>query len=327
MRLAAPVQIFREVADQLCCESVNNLDAHNRVSGYFGKQKDDDPVVLLLIDEIDCLMTANQAILYKVFDWLGMPSARLVLTAISNTMDLPERLLPRVSSRFHIERVDFEPYSRPQLHEILCKRLKGYDALDAFNDVVLRLCAARVAAASGDVRKALQISRRSVEMCLQRPDRKSGPVTCAELEVAEKELLFANPVTQAVVGLSVMMRRFLAAVVLEFRHTESADVVQLHKVASRFLTLVAVASQDTSRGATMNFGTIDEGPFDVSEVAEMAKRLEAMSILARQASSFNSYDDGFQAVALKSLDVEDLACALLRVEDDPSICQFLDSGN
>merc|ERR1712151_602924 len=150
MRLAARAQIFREVADQLLCESVNNLEAHSRVSGYFSQQKDEDPVVVLLIDEVDCLMTANQAILYKVFDWLGMPNARLVLAAISNTMDLPERLLPRVASRFHIERVDFEPYGRPQLHEILCSRLKAVNALQAFNgDIVLKLCAARIAAGSG----------------------------------------------------------------------------------------------------------------------------------------------------------------------------------
>ena len=63
---------------------------------------------------------------------------RLVLAAISNTMDLPERLLPRVASRFYIERVDFAPYNKNQLYEILCSRLKRQKALDAFGDVVLR---------------------------------------------------------------------------------------------------------------------------------------------------------------------------------------------
>merc|ERR1719224_195734 len=98
----------------------NNHNAVSDVTEMFKTRRAEDPVVVLLIDEVDCLVTPTQSVLYKVFDWLGMPNARLVLTAISNTMDLPERLLPRVASRFHIERVDFSPYSRSQLYEILC---------------------------------------------------------------------------------------------------------------------------------------------------------------------------------------------------------------
>ncbi len=42
--------------------------------------------------------------LYQLFDWANNASARLIIVAIANTLDLPERLLmPRVASRM----VDF----------------------------------------------------------------------------------------------------------------------------------------------------------------------------------------------------------------------------
>jgi len=77
MRLGSPVQVFREIADQLQCET-NNNEACSDLTEFFQGRKAEDPVVVLLIDEVDCLVTPTQAVLYKLFDWLGMPNARLV---------------------------------------------------------------------------------------------------------------------------------------------------------------------------------------------------------------------------------------------------------
>lgn len=43
-------------------------------------------------------------------------------------MDLPEKLLPRISSRMGIERLCFGPYNYQQLQEIVSSRLKGINA-------------------------------------------------------------------------------------------------------------------------------------------------------------------------------------------------------
>jgi origin recognition complex subunit 1 len=328
MRLGTPQQIFREIVDQLPVpgKRVSNGQLQDYLAHFFLKPKRQDPVIVLLVDEVDCLMTANQAVLYKVFDWLGMPKARLVLAAISNTMDLPERLLPRVASRFHIERVDFEPYNRSQLHEILCSRLKAVDGVDAFSsDVVLKLCAARVAAGSGDVRKALQVCRCAVAACLQKSQEERGPVKIADLEAAEQELLFANPVTKAILSQSVLTRRFLAALALELMHAEHGDAVFLHQVSARFKKLLAVTAVDGQRcSMEVDQATAAEMMVD-SEVEDMAKylssRLGAMSIL--RVSSLTS---GLQAISLGSLDVEELAVALLKVEEDPTVQELLEAG-
>lgn len=45
-------------------------------------------------------------------------------------MDLPEKLLPRISSRMGIQRLCFGPYNYQQLQEIISSRLRGIDAFE-----------------------------------------------------------------------------------------------------------------------------------------------------------------------------------------------------
>lgn len=52
------------------------------------------------------------------------------ISGIANTMDLPEKLLPRISSRMGIQRLCFGPYNYQQLQEIIMSRLKGINIFD-----------------------------------------------------------------------------------------------------------------------------------------------------------------------------------------------------
>lgn len=45
-------------------------------------------------------------------------------------MDLPEKLLPRISSRMGLQRLCFGPYNYQQLQEIISTRLNGIDAFE-----------------------------------------------------------------------------------------------------------------------------------------------------------------------------------------------------
>lgn len=51
------------------------------------------------------------------------PGSDLVVIGIANTMDLPERLLPRIASRLGQQRVPFLPYNQEQIKEIVGARL------------------------------------------------------------------------------------------------------------------------------------------------------------------------------------------------------------
>lgn len=51
-------------------------------------------------------------------------------SGIANTMDLPEKLLPRIASRMGMQRLCFGPYNYQQLQEIISSRLNGIDAFE-----------------------------------------------------------------------------------------------------------------------------------------------------------------------------------------------------
>ena len=52
------------------------------------------------MDELDQLMTAKQDVVYNFFNWPTLTGAKLVVLAVANTMDLPERVMSgRVRSR------------------------------------------------------------------------------------------------------------------------------------------------------------------------------------------------------------------------------------
>lgn len=65
--------------------------------------------------------TRKQTVLYNLFEWPSRRDARLVVVGIANTIDLPERCLPRVSSRV-TSRLTFGPYHKQQVRGVACGR-------------------------------------------------------------------------------------------------------------------------------------------------------------------------------------------------------------
>jgi hypothetical protein len=55
---------------------------------------------VVLMDELDQLVTSKQDVVYNFFNWPTLVDSRLVVIAVANTMDLPERVMSgRVRSR------------------------------------------------------------------------------------------------------------------------------------------------------------------------------------------------------------------------------------
>ena len=75
------------------------------------------------MDELDYMVTQKQTVIYNLFEWATTGTSGLIVVAISNTMDLPERLLPRVHSRLGIRRINFLPYSYEDISTIIHDRL------------------------------------------------------------------------------------------------------------------------------------------------------------------------------------------------------------
>jgi len=52
------------------------------------------------MDELDQLVTAKQDVIYNFFNWPTLVGSKLIVLAVANTMDLPERVMSgRVRSR------------------------------------------------------------------------------------------------------------------------------------------------------------------------------------------------------------------------------------
>jgi len=302
--------------------------AYTMLSQFFASRNGHKPseTVVLVLDEIDCLVTQAQTVLYRIFEWLSLPNASLAVVAIANTMDLPERLLPRVSSRIGVLRVNFAPYDRAQLRTILDDRLSSACVEDTFTGDALALCAARVAATSGDARKALQVCRRAIEEklidCDEDDEKDPGPVTMQQLAEAEASLLRTNPASKAIVRLNLKARRLLLALVLELRRRRT-QTVPFHIVLRRYEGLMALCTRSDASGRIGEKRPNSMSARYASEVIFDAQRLSAMSLLQSHGQwsldggvplSLGSEGPSFELG--ESLDADDVANALASCPED-----------
>lgn len=122
--------------------------------------------LLLVLDEIDQLESKRQSVLYSIFEWPSLPNSKLILVGIANALDLTDRILPRLQARCELKPtlMHFAPYTKQQIFDIISARLNRANANGIFTSSAIQLLAGKVAAISGDIRRALDISRRVVEL-------------------------------------------------------------------------------------------------------------------------------------------------------------------
>ncbi|RCN41688.1 hypothetical protein ANCCAN_12358 [Ancylostoma caninum] len=129
------------------------------------------PPIVILIDELDQLCTKKQELIYDIFNWTAVESARVSVMAIANTLDLPERMLPqRVTSRIGAARICFQPYEFQQIERIIHDRLRG--STNAIDEGAVQIAARKVAAVTGDLRKAMDLLRRAIEIAIEKGAKK-----------------------------------------------------------------------------------------------------------------------------------------------------------
>ncbi|XP_002733203.1 cell division control protein 6 homolog [Saccoglossus kowalevskii] len=159
--------IYRKVISELTHSSQK---CSSKDSAKYLEKKLTSPgkTVLLILDEIDQLDSRNQEVLYTMFEWPSLPKSRLVLIGIANALDLTDRILPRLEARPKCkpQLLNFSPYSKDQIVTILTDRLNKtkIDGAPVVDPAAIQFCARKVAAVAGDMRKALDICRRAVEV-------------------------------------------------------------------------------------------------------------------------------------------------------------------
>lgn len=135
-----------------------------------------DYVYIVILDEIDHLLTLDLEILYTLFEWSLHRSSRLVLIGIANALDLTDRFLPRLKARnLKPQLLPFLPYTVVQIASVITTRLRSLlppdsttvtsqDYVPFVHPAAIQLCSKKVASQTGDLRKAFDIIRRTLDV-------------------------------------------------------------------------------------------------------------------------------------------------------------------
>lgn len=164
MKLPEPTQAYSRLWETLTGQRVTPNHALSLLQTHFTSRNTSRMPTVVLMDELDQLTTTKQEVMYNFFQWPNMPNTRLIVIAVANTMDLPERTLAhKVSSRLGLTRIAFPAYTRPQLNEIIKSRLSNVETIVVESAAIDYACM-RVSRVSGDARRALDICRRAFEL-------------------------------------------------------------------------------------------------------------------------------------------------------------------
>ncbi|GLV38605.1 Cdc6 [Carabus blaptoides fortunei] len=204
--------------------------------------------IILVLDEIDQLDSRKQSVLYTIFEWPSRHDSGLVLIGIANALDLTDRVLPRLQARCDLKPklMHFAPYSKQQIVEIIADRLGEAGVTEVFSPVAVQMLAGKVAAVSGDVRRALDIARRVIEMVVTEQRTIRLPLQSTEnIDEITKDQLKSVGVTQIV---SVLNNVYGTCQNLQQDVDESVPLQQKLLLCSLILMLKKGKNKDVTVG-------------------------------------------------------------------------------
>lgn len=246
LKLIKPQSAYEVLWKKISGESTSTSNALNFLQQHFETVEGEEEVIdeysnklplVVLLDELDQIVTRNQAVMYNFFNWPTYQNSRLIVIAVANTMDLPERLLTnKISSRLGLSRIQFTSYSYEQLSEIIKHRLeqlsKQNDKLLIAKDAI-EFASRKVASVSGDARRSLMICIRAVEIAEAEFMSKSNEekkqlngkytVTIMHIMKAVNETS-SSPVTGYLNSLSFLSKLVLASIMLRKKRSGIAEI-------------------------------------------------------------------------------------------------------
>lgn len=212
LKMVKPTDSYEVLWNSISGERLTWGAAMESLEFYFNKvPQEKKRTMVVLLDELDALVTKGQDIMYNFFNWTTYENAKLIVIAVANTMDLPERQLGnKVSSRIGFTRIMFSGYNHDELKAIIDFRLKGLNNSFFYVDTktgsahlmdmddedsdrfsitmpatmkrvqlrmsedAIEIASRKVASVSGDARRALKVCKRAVEIAEQYYMNKHG---------------------------------------------------------------------------------------------------------------------------------------------------------
>ncbi|CAG8953211.1 hypothetical protein HYFRA_00003412 [Hymenoscyphus fraxineus] len=241
MKVTDPHQSYSLLWEALKGDRVSPSHALDLLEREFNHPSPRRVPCVVLMDELDQLVTKNQSVMYNFFNWPGLRHSKLIVLAVANTMDLPERTLSnKISSRLGLTRITFPGYNHDQLMKIIQSRLEGVPGNIVDPDAI-QFASRKVAAVSGDARRALDICRRAVELAEsdsqsavpstpsksgkgEKISKNVGRVTIATVKRAINEAT-TSPLQQYLRGLPLSSKILLAALLAKTRRSGIAESI------------------------------------------------------------------------------------------------------
>jgi cell division control protein 6 len=174
MSIKSSKELYITLLDQLNLKvDVSEDDAIVALQKLFAPKKKSEDVFLVVLDEIDHIVTLDLESLYRLFEWSLQKTTCLALVGIANALDLTDRFLPRLKSRnLKPELLPFLPYTAGQIKDVITSKLKGLMPSDSenknyvpfFHPAAIELCSRKVSTQTGDLRRAFEICRRAIDL-------------------------------------------------------------------------------------------------------------------------------------------------------------------
>ena len=178
--------------------------------------------IILVIDEIDFLINKNQTFLYNLFNWSSYENSKLIIITISNTLDFPNRLLPKIQSRMGKNKIMFKPYNKDQLSTIV--ESKGID-FNHFSPDAIKLCCMKVSAINGDLRRTIQILLRAKELYNMDNIRKSKKKKIEKNYILKAcEDLFNSKLKKVMISLQICEKIILCSILFSIKDVNNNKV-------------------------------------------------------------------------------------------------------
>ncbi|KAF8910446.1 hypothetical protein CPB84DRAFT_1702121 [Gymnopilus junonius] len=234
-------------------ESLKALMRHFTSGGMRGPE---GHACVVLMDELDQLVTPKQDVVYNFFNWPTLVGSKLVVIAVANTMDLPERvMMGRVRSRLGMIRINFQPYMREQLEKIVEGRLASARESLAMDDRedgdkeqekekpviaqdAIKLAAMTVSRITGDARRVLDIVRRAVELVQASKSTVKAPHIKEVVRTLQN-----SPIAAFLRDLSFHERLMLASLIKCIKR-EGIEEIKWSEVQYQHLTYIPILASD-----------------------------------------------------------------------------------
>ena len=178
MIIKSPGEIYSKLIEDLTDEEdradLSNDEMAHLHAMFLPKKKSLGPVYVVTLDEIDHLLSLGSETLYKLFEWSLHRASRLILVGIANALDLTDRFLPRLKAKnLKPQLLPFLPYTATQIASVITAKLQtlSQPSVDAspghvpfVHPTAIQFCSKKVAAQTGDLRKAFDIMRRTIDL-------------------------------------------------------------------------------------------------------------------------------------------------------------------